>query len=471
MNKALDAYFFDYESALTAARQRNGVELPDKGVGLQICYYHGEPVNDGIENLICVPFDTMADYFMKTLNRQPQFVDYSGTDFSVQKQQEIGEYFNRFFEEINQQRDERKKKYIQLIKNQEPDAKVKKVFFMTSRHTTVIQHSTKGIAKAFEKLGYDVKVLIEENDMQLMYKDLRVKAIYEFNPHLVVNINHMFNDILNDKTWNVVWWQDPMPELMSEDPIHVRNRDLVFSMTDLFFPIWMKKQTSPIYHQDMCVDMDVFYPGDEAARSEKIVFVGSSYIHSFPDNPQINGVRSELIQLVENGATVSPELIRVLSKHYGVKYNYTLINIFQGVVRDTTVRWLCRDSKIPVEVYGADWQDDDVVRPFHKGEIEYGQPLADIYRSAKYAFVVQGGVIQSQRLIEVTSCGAIPVIYDSRPISPDPLWEDHYLFFRSREQLNEALNNEPAGKEPLFEKIKSKFSYEGFAKRINKMIS
>ena len=68
---------------------------------------------------------------------------------------------------------------------------------MTSRHTTVIQYSTNGIAKALSKLGYETKILIEKNDMQLLYQDLRVKEM---------------NDV----------------------PIHVRERDIVFSFDRSF---------------------------------------------------------------------------------------------------------------------------------------------------------------------------------------------------------------------------------------------
>ncbi len=474
MSKARDTYFLNSDTALKYALQQNKtVPLTDSGKGLQICYYNGDPITNAPENLICVPLDKLFDYFIETKNRPPTFLSHEGSELSSEKIKEIGLYFEKVFTEINKKRKERKQYYIELIKNQEPDFsdRPKRIFLMTSRHTTVIQYSTKGIAKALSKLGYDIKILIEENDMQLLYQDLRVKEIYEFNPHIVFNINHMFNNIINEKTWNIVWWQDPMKELTNDVPIHVRERDIVFSFDPSLDDFWIRKQTTPIYRQEFCIDSDIFHPDHRIKREKKIVFIGSSYMNFFKKTMTPDKFKEELVSWLENGIYFTENDVKILGDKYNLSFeHYPVIGILQGVVRDTTVQWLCQESDIKVEIYGRNWEEYEIVKPFFKGEVPHGKAVADIYRSAEYAMSSQSSNIQSQRLFEIAACGAIPIVYDSRPFSPDPLWEKQYLFFRTRQQLKEALKKTPEMYEGTFKRIKSRFSYDSFAKKIDRMI-
>ncbi len=474
MTKTHDTYFLNADVALKYALQQNRtVPLADSGKGLQICYYNGKPVNNAPENMIFVPLDKLFDYFINTKNRQPTLLSREGSQFSQKKIKEIEQYFEKVFTEVNEKRDQRRQHYIELIKNQEPDFNdnPKRVFLMTSRHTTVIQYSTKGIAKAFDDLGYDTKILIEEDDMQLLYKDLRVKEIYEFNPHITFNINHMFNDIVNEKTWNIVWWQDPMEELMNDVPINVRERDIVFSFDPSFDAFWIKKQVTPVYRQYFCIDDKVFYPDSKIERKNKVVFIGSSYINFFKYAMIPESFKQELISWLEKGKKFSENDVKILGDKYSLSFeHYPVVGILQGIVRDTTIQWLCEESDLEVEIYGRNWEEYEIVKPFFKGEVPHGKAVADIYCSAKYALSCQGSTIQSQRLAEIAACGAFPVVYDSRPFSPDPLWEDQYLFFRTRNELKEALKKEPKMYKGTFERIKSKFSYECFAKQIDRMI-
>ncbi len=474
MDTAQDTYYLNPDIALKYALQQNRtVPLPDSGKGLQICYYNGEPITNAPKNLICVPLNQLFDYFINTKNRQPTFLSHEESGLSPEKIKEIELHFEKVFTEVNKKRKERRQYYIELIKNQEPDFNdnPKRVFLMTSRHTTVIQYSTKGIAKALSKLGYDTKILIEEDDMQLLYQDLRVKEIYEFNPHITFNINHMFNDIINEKTWNIVWWQDQMEELTNAIPIRVRDRDIVFCAIQSLDKFWTRKQVTPIYRQNSCLDWRIFYPNPELERKNKVVFIGCSYINFFKDSMINDNFRREVILWLEEGRNFSENDIIALGNKYNINFDhYPITGILQAIVRDTTVQWLCEESDIEVEIYGRNWGGYEIVKPFFKGEVPHGKAVADIYRSAKYALSCQGGIIETQRLIEIAACGAIPVVYDSRPFSPDPSWEDQYLFFRTRKELKKQLNNIPKMHKGIFERIKNKFSYDNFAKKIDRMI-
>ena len=473
MNNAEDIYFFSLEAAREAAQMGNIVKLPDKGEGRQLCYYNGDPLDDGPETLIGVPMEKIFDYFVETPYRHPTFINFAGTDFSAPEQEKILNQVEHTFELVNKERESRRLRYKQMIIHQAPDFKdpVKRAFLMTSRHTSVIQYTTKGIAKALEKLGYEIRLLIEEDDLQILHKDMRMKAVYEFNPHVTININHMYNDFLNENTWNIVWWQDPMPRLTSPDPIYVRERDVVFSYDESFENLWIKKQQTAIFRQEMCIDTEIFNPVGTDSRVSKVVFVGTSYYDFFTSNETIVAFKDKLVEYVEEGLLPSKEEVSDLANHFGINLGqYPIPSLMQGVIREACVHWLCKYAPIEVEIYGPGWEEDKAVSPYYKGPIAHGKALADLYRSSKYAMVCQGANIQSQRLAEVTACGAIPVVYDSRPNSPDPLWEKQYLFFRTAEELKNVLTLEPEMFEGAFERISSRFSYDCFARKIDRIV-
>lgn len=472
MSEYEDTYFFNPDEALKAALNKNRVKLTAVCNGLQICYYDGEKIENGPENLIHVPYKDIFDYFIDTMNRPPIRIKFDDTRFNALEAQERLEEINNTFINVNKHRDQRRQRYLELIRNKEPDfsEKKKRAFLMTSRHTTVIQYSSKGIAKALEKMGYEVKILTEEDDMQALYQDLRVKEIFEFNPHVVININHMYNDIINEKTWNIVWWQDPVEELLSDKPVHVRKRDIIFSYDKTFDEFWVRKQAAPIYRQDFCIDSEIFFPQPGIHRENKIVFVGGSYYGYFKSLGLPPEIRKELTCWLEDGVYFMEEDVIQLGHQHQICFDkYPIPSLLQGVVRDTTVKWMCEESDIDVEIYGRKWEEYEFARPFFKGELPHGKVLADVYCSSKYALVCSGANIQNQRLFETAACGAIPLVYDSRPFSTDPLWEDQYLFFRTRHELKQAIGQVPKMMDGTFERINNRFSYDCFAKKIHRM--
>lgn len=117
-----------------------------------------------------------------------------------------------------------------------------------------------------------------------------------------------------------------------------------------------------------------------------------------------------------------------------------LFFLWAYVVRDMSVRWLCLlSAEIEVEVYGRYWEHDDMVRPFFKGALPHGAAVATLYNETTYALVPHMFDLQSQRLIEAAACGAIPIVYDCRYRAEKPHWDDHCLWYRRQEELQDCL--------------------------------
>ena len=94
-----------------------------------------------------------------------------------------------------------------------------------------MQYASRNIGKAFELLGHEVAISVEENDLESLHGTHHLKALHEFNPHIIFNINSnsMLNAIVPDPIFNVNWWHDLMPDLEKGTQFEIRDRDYTYS--------------------------------------------------------------------------------------------------------------------------------------------------------------------------------------------------------------------------------------------------
>jgi hypothetical protein len=170
-----------------------------------------------------------------------------------------------------------------------------------------------------------------------------------------------------------------------------------------------------------------------------------------------------LIEKLDAGLPVTETFMREIAAEHGVDYDYIFWHVFHYAVRDTTVRWLCRRSPLPVEVYGRDWEHDEFVAPYHKGYLPHGEKVAELYNSAKYALVTHPFELNSQRLAEACACGCIPIVYDCRHSSDQPHWDNDVQYFKTEKELQDLLTSSRA--EPALG-VGNHFSYLTLAQRI-----
>ena len=255
-----------------------------------------------------------------------------------------------------------------------------------------------------------------------------------------------------------------MPELLNDNQFKVRDRDITFSALQQLDPLLENSGVNEIIRQGFCVDTSVFFNDKRAARENKIVFVGHSYIdHLIDPSDAASMALRDISAEFKKGRYLTTELLKEIASSRGVSYEYTFWNILHYVVRDISVEWLCEISSIPVEVYGRHWERNSTVKPFFKGELEHGEELAKLYRSARYALVVHPFELNSQRLAEVAAAGAIPLVYDCRHSSCQPHWESELCFYKTKHDIAALLQAQAGCPVPA---IGNFFSYKNFAERI-----
>lgn len=470
----MGTYFLNPSQAYEEAKQQKRTGLYKD---LQICYYHGEKLDSDLPNLIHLPLEHIYDYMSETDNRM------IGT--FRQEPHSDSEFNNKVIEYIQNAQKEaiaKKHEFIALFKQEIKNMTLNfneplRIFFITSRATTVLQHSAKGLCDAFKDMGYETFLSIEHNDMQSWgvnqessYFVWHLKNMYDFKPHIVINIDFLHNDFLPNEMFNIIWFQDNMPIFEDKTKrIALRERDFVYHLVkgvgDILIDFDIKSE-----YQGFLINEKIFTEKKNIKKEKKIVFIGSSYYVHLEDiinDPIFNIVYAEMVEIFESQNFISNQNIATLMKKYG-KPSLFFGEISRCLSRDYCVEKLCRinTGQYKVEIYGSGWEDNKYVRKFHKGMVSYGEDICNLYNSATYGYCV-GGYVLMQRTLECVFSGTIPLVLDVRNNPQDKYdekIEEAFEFFNIKELEKVFAAKKPKKKDFSF--VQQEFNYKKFASKI-----
>lgn len=459
-----DTYFFSPQEALRVASQQNRSNDVNQ-YHLQLCYYNGDKIESDLVNLIHLPIDNLVDDLAIGRFRIPLAIDFTGLDISLEVAKEIEENLLMSFSKASLYRKELNKVYVERLQNTKLDfSEPLRIYLLANSGTRVMQYVSKDIAKALESRGYNVFF-----DLLYGIEDAECKKnIFEFNPHITINVNHFVNLALGEDVFNFIWFQDFMPALTNPEAFKVRDRDYVFIYHSMFKKPLIDKGVSSDKIFDfkiIPVDQNIFYLEDSIKREDKVAFVGTRYGNLY-SNYIDEGANQKIHQLIKDGKSLSIEnLETIFSK--GLKLlpdaDKFINHLQQRYIRNSCVSWLCQSSK-EVEVYGYNWEksgDENIISNF-KGEIDKVE-LNKLYNSAKYVLSASASVINTQRLGETIYAGAIPLIYDSRDITDEEeTWDDECLYFKTKEELMYILDNDIVPKNYRPKEMLDYFTYDSF---------
>ncbi|CAN5607751.1 hypothetical protein BH10PLA1_BH10PLA1_00590 [soil metagenome] len=114
-----------------------------------------------------------------------------------------------------------------------------RVLLITTRFSTVLQYSTRDAAEAFGQLGWETMTILEPSDWQRCDAVYMRKALAEFKPDFVFQIDHLrheHGDLFPPQIPFACWIQDHLPNLCNAAAgAAVKSRDFVLSgMGSLF---------------------------------------------------------------------------------------------------------------------------------------------------------------------------------------------------------------------------------------------
>lgn len=461
--KHQDTYFLDAKTALKVALQANEVNTSSENVkGLQVCYYEAEqPLKDAPQNCIFVPLDNVYNYFVTTKNRFPNEVNFDNTQFSQDERELLNTSIHQILYKSRVERAELIDILMKQVKELKPDFSDKKlrVFVPACRETTVIKNISENIAKTFEKMGYDVCFFIQDNAMQGCIDILPyIHTLHEFNPHIIVNINHLNNEYLNDEVFNFVWFQDSMPIVVNDEPIHLRKRDYIYALIPGIKYALINKGVTDCKLQSFCIDQTIYKKYKEVKRKKKVVFIGGAYRHNISpylnahsdknesfNEERINEVIEYVLHEYKNNGRFDHLFVQNMAKKFLINPKFIHSYVIPLVIRDYTLLELVKmNIKYEIEIYGWGWENYPKLKPYFKGVLSYGEEISKIYNSAEYAIIAHPHYLIQQRTLESAASGCIPVVYDCRysHIVKEPYYEESLVFFKNLQELNDILNEE-----------------------------
>lgn len=468
---AQDTYFLDWRDARRVAGERNRIPITIAATGSQICYYDGdEAVPDAPPAMIHLPLDRIPEFFRCSDLRMPKAVCFPKR---LQTEPAIRELTGRIrqglCEAIERRRAETAVLVSRIRKGPAPAPDFDRplwILLPTTRFTTVLQYASRGLARAFERLGHRVVYLIERDDMRWMTHLELLRAVHEFGPHIVIHLNRHLPEAIHPRTIEVSWWQDPVPQITRGQPLAWGPLELAYVIAREPFEGLIERTglaRERIGVQPLCIDAEVFHDRGGPPREEKVVFVGSSARRCLLRTPEEGRLIDALTPRILDGEPLVRRDIEEAAERCGVPPAHAYFKVHHYLIRDLPVRWLCGQSAVPVEVYGRFWDEDEVVAPFFRGEVPHGPAVAEIYRSARYALSCHSQLVQNQRLAEAAACGSIPIVFDCRYQAEPPFWEEQCLFFRTPGELVDSLHREAVTDPRRFQEH---YSYEHFARRI-----
>jgi len=456
-----DIFFLNANEALRVAFKQNRTSANL----LQICYYTGEKIESELVNLIHLPFENFVDNLSKGTYRLPTKIDFTGLELSSEIKLDITNNFTILLEQAQQFRNEFNIEYVKAFKNAKLNFHEPLRFYLVaSSNTNVMQYITKNLVDTIKDMGYNVLF-----DLQTGIEDTEcLKTVFLFNPHIIININHLNNHSLNDDILNFIWFQDVMPSLTNNSNITLRKNDFVFHLTLGIKNHLLKHDIQSIY-QPFCVNTKLYKNREEIQRVHKIVFIGSSYKRVF-DTIE-NNVKYEICdyllkEYLNNGYMQQKDRATIVKK-YDID-SFILGQIFNYVERDLLLKYIINlDLDIKIELYGYGWDLDDEFKQYNQGVLPYGKEISKVYNSAKYTLVLGGYVLQ-QRTLEAAASGTIPLVFDVRKDNDenDKCFNESLIFFKTPDELSEILTQNV--KKEL-ECIVNEHSYKKFVTKILKI--
>ena len=478
MSNFKDTYFLNSEQALKTAKQNNKFLINNRIESTQLCYYDGLKIEDAPRNCINVPRKDIVTFFSTTKYRFPANLSF-GLNMSQPQAVELTKLFQELIGAAKTKHKENILAMQKKISTLELDFSEKlRVFVPTCRETTVMRYLSQNIANAFKALGYDVLYYLQ-SDLESCSMLPALQAQYDFNPHVIIDINNFNCHFFNKDVFNFMWIQDEMPFITNDKPIHLKERDYILLYTKFFIDILLRKGATEdkIYIQDLFpVDENEFFLDKSIKREYKIIFVGSYYGKDRVSKYMTEHIDKELIESIEMGKLLTTERIIEIFKNndIDVSNDHIYINeIMQGYNRNTVVSWLSEIVDMDVSIYGYDWElsNNQNIIDKYKGPVDK-KDLNELYNSSKYVLSVSGRVINTQRLGEIVFSGAIPVMYDSREITDEEeTWDRECVYFKTKDELNNLLHNNIQPKEHRSDKILNFFSYKRFTDRIENIVN
>lgn len=323
-----------------------------------------------------------------------------------------------------------------------------RVLCLTSRHTTFLQHSARDLVAALQRAGLPTQLAIEQRDHTALAASVLMRKFAEFQPDLVVVIDHHRWEMPERFISNVpffCWIQDELPKLYSREagssmgPLDFTmgfGKDTCVSQygypAERFMPCPMVVDSEKFAPElsrpdvDPALQCDVAYTGHHAETPQAL----HERVRSQVDPPVValmDAFYEEMLPLMRserfNGAYDLGRMLGEVEAHTRIDIadadsRSSLIGTYvrplaDRVMRHTTLEWVADWAEATghtLRLYGRGWEQHPRFSKFACGVARHGSHLGAIMRSAAINLHFGMNLALHQRVLETSVAGGFLMV-------------------------------------------------------------
>ena len=321
-----------------------------------------------------------------------------------------------------------------------------RALLLTTRFSTVLQHSTRSMAEALETLGWETQIVIEPSPYHRAYRHAIRQTIAEFKPDLWFQIDHLryeHDGLLPANLPAICWVQDHLSTLMSREAGRsVGKTDFVLTdagSTYIHKYGYPAEQIIPLTKLTQAAAPAVHTAQSKTNRD--IVFVSNasgtpeSLLQTVLDNSRGSQRDREFLrQCVERAravfdsgqylATYSDCCDLLRAAQADLKFELDEAGFFNvskwlthpladALYRQQALRWAAQaadDLGLSLCLYGKGWEQNLEFKRFARGPVAYGKALDELTARSAINLQVVPYLSLHQRLLDGISAGGFFLI-------------------------------------------------------------
>lgn len=314
-----------------------------------------------------------------------------------------------------------------------------RIMGLTSLYTTFLQHSMRDWLDAFERMGHQTKLVIEERDHETLNNVIYSQISRDFRPDLIVMIDHYRAEIggLPEAVPCVMWVQDNLSNIFSPRAGTAQGgRDFCLGFgrqhlasrhgypADQFLPATMGINEERFALQEPTADemarfgCDVSYVSHASATAEQIIADKAATLdgptmdflyaalqrmkaHYAADSRLISDVR--LKQII--GEAAADTRVAIGPNDLPGFTEFLMQRVNNALVRHETLLWLA-NMGLDLRLYGKGWDQHPQLAGHARGIADNKADLAAIYRCSRINIQVTPFGCVHQRMLDGLAAGA-----------------------------------------------------------------
>ncbi len=318
-----------------------------------------------------------------------------------------------------------------------------RVMGITSRYTSFLQHSMRDWLSAFERMGHETLLLIEQADHEVLNNVVYSETSRAFKPDLILMIDHYRAEFAGLPTQIpcVMWVQDQLPHLCTAQAGAKQGPlDYCLGFGRLFYARRHGYPASRYLPATIGVNderfrpdpltegeirrfgCDVSYVGHASTPAEVILTEETAHLDATSQH-LIREVFEQLRAVYDQGGYVTqPALIRQMidsaQERTGIRSDvnsiHSLLDFFthkinNALFRHQTLHWLA-EMDINLHLYGRGWENHPTLKRFARGIADNQTDLAAIYRASRINLQATPFGAVHQRLLDGLAAGGFFLI-------------------------------------------------------------